>query len=219
MSNNNTEKVTGHQRIETSNLLMIVLVLLTVFVGGFVEIVPLFFQRSTTQAAPGLKPYTALQVAGRDIYVREGCYNCHSQMIRPLLAETLRYGEYSKAGEFVYDRPFQWGSKRTGPDLHRVGGKYSDDWHRIHLVNPRDLVPESNMPAYPWLATTPVDAAGLPARLSALRTLGAPYSDAEVQDAAQAAAGKTELDALVAYLQVLGTAGAAANKEAPRGNQ
>lgn len=219
MSNNNTEKVTGHQRIETSNLLMIVLVLLTVFVGGFVEIVPLFFQRSTTQAAPGLKPYTALQVAGRDIYVREGCYNCHSQMIRPLLAETLRYGEYSKAGEFVYDRPFQWGSKRTGPDLHRVGGKYSDDWHRIHLLNPRDLVPESNMPAYPWLADAPVDAAGLPARLSALRTLGAPYSDAEVEGAAQAAAGKTELDALVAYLQVLGTAGAASKKEAPRGNQ
>lgn len=214
-----TEKFTGHQRIETSNFLMIVLVLATVFVGGFVEIVPLFFQRSTTQAAPGLKPYTALQVAGRDVYVREGCYNCHSQMVRPLLAETLRYGDYSKAGEFVYDRPFQWGSKRTGPDLHRVGGKYSDDWHRIHLINPRDLVPESNMPAYPWLASNPVDAAGLPARMTALRTLGAPYSDAEIADAPQAAAGKTELDALVAYLQVLGTAGAASNKEAPRGNQ
>jgi cytochrome c oxidase cbb3-type subunit 2 len=216
-----TERVTGHQRIETSNLLMIVLVLLTVFVGGFVEIVPLFFQRSTTQPAPGLKPYTALQVAGRDIYVREGCYNCHSQMIRPLLAETLRYGPYSKAGEFVYDRPFQWGSKRTGPDLHRVGGKYSDDWHRIHLNNPRDLVPESNMPAYTWLAGTPVDAASLPAKLSALRTLGAPYSDAEVQGAAQAAAGKTELDALIAYLQVLGTsaASAAAAKEASNGHQ
>ncbi|MEO6281629.1 cytochrome-c oxidase, cbb3-type subunit II [Roseateles sp.] len=227
MSNNNTERVTGHQRIETSNLLMIVLVLLTVAVGGFVEIVPLFFQRSTTQPAPGLKPYTALQVAGRDIYVREGCYNCHSQMIRPLLAETLRYGEYSKAGEFVYDRPFQWGSKRTGPDLHRVGGKYSDDWHRIHLNNPRDLVPESNMPAYTWLVNEPVDAAGLPARLSALRTLGAPYSDAEVQGAAQAATGKTEMDAVIAYLQVLGTSGALAKaetatataKEAPRGNQ
>ena len=210
-----TERVTGHQRIETSNLLMIVLVLLTVFVGGFVEIVPLFFQRSTTQAAPGLKPYTALQVAGRDIYVREGCYNCHSQMIRPLLAETLRYGAYSTAGEFVYDRPFQWGSKRTGPDLHRVGGKYSDDWHRIHLNNPRDVVPESNMPAYSWLVNAPVDAAALPAKLGALRTLGAPYSDAEVQGAAQAAAGKTELDALVAYLQVLGTSA----KEASRGNQ
>ena len=214
-----TERYTGHQRIETSNLLMIVLVLLTVFVGGFVEIVPLFFQRSTTQAAPGLKPYTALQVAGRDIYVREGCYNCHSQMIRPLLAETLRYGEYSKAGEFVYDRPFQWGSKRTGPDLHRVGGKYSDDWHRIHLNNPRDLVPESNMPAYPWLANAPVDATALPVRMSALRTLGAPYSDAEIKDAPQAAVGKTEQDALVAYLQVLGTAGASKNKEVPHGNQ
>jgi cytochrome c oxidase cbb3-type subunit II len=139
-------------------------------------------------------------------------------MIRPLLAETLRYGEYSKAGEFVYDRPFQWGSKRTGPDLHRVGGKYSDDWHRIHLNNPRDLVPESNMPAYPWLATAPVDAARLPARMGALRVLGAPYTDAEIQDAPQAAAGKTELDALVAYLQVLGTAGAS-KKEAPHGNQ
>lgn len=212
-----TEKFKGHQRIETSNLLMIVLVLVTVLVGGFVEIVPLFFQRSTTQAAPGLKPYTALQVAGRDIYVREGCYNCHSQMIRPLLAETLRYGEYSKAGEFVYDRPFQWGSKRTGPDLHRVGGKYSDDWHRIHLINPSDLVPESNMPAYPWLEKTPVDAASLPAKMSALRALGAPYTDAEIQDASKAAAGKTELDALVAYLQVLGTA--SKNKEVPRGNQ
>ena len=210
-----TERVTGHQRIETSNLLMIVLVLLTVFVGGFVEIVPLFFQRSTTQPAPGLKPYTALQVAGRDIYVREGCYNCHSQMIRPLLAETLRYGEYSKAGEFVYDRPFQWGSKRTGPDLHRVGGKYSDDWHRIHLINPRDVVPESNMPSYPWLAGAPVDAAALPTKMTALRTLGAPYSDAEIQGATQAAAGKTELDALIAYLQVLGTSG----KEVSRGNQ
>jgi cytochrome c oxidase cbb3-type subunit 2 len=213
------EKFTGHQRIETSNLLMIILVLLTVFVGGFVEIVPLFFQRSTTQPAPGLKPYTALQVAGRDIYVREGCYNCHSQMIRPLLAETLRYGEYSKAGEFVYDHPFQWGSKRTGPDLHRVGGKYSDDWHRVHLNNPRDLVPESNMPAYPWLVTSPVDAAALPAKMTALRTLGAPYTDAEIQDAPKAAAGRTELDALVAYLQVLGTAGASKSKEAPRGNQ
>lgn len=209
------QRFTGHQRIETSNLLMIVLVLVTVFVGGFVEIVPLFFQRSTTQPVPGLKPYTALQVAGRDIYVREGCYNCHSQMIRPLLAETLRYGEYSKAGEFVYDHPFQWGSKRTGPDLHRVGGKYSDDWHRIHLINPRDLVPESNMPAYPWLASTPVDAASLPTKMNALRLLGAPYTDAEIKDAPQAAAGKTELDALIAYLQVLGTAA----KEAQRGNQ
>ncbi len=202
---NHQQAVTGHQRIETSNLLMIVLVLLTVLVGGIVEIVPLFFQRSTTQPAEGLKPYTALQLAGRDVYLREGCYNCHSQMIRPLAAETLRYGHYSTAGEFVWDHPFQWGSKRNGPDLHRVGGKYSDDWHRIHLINPRDLVPESNMPAYPWLATAPVDAAGMPARLSAMKLLGVPYTDAEVQASSKDVAGKTELDALVAYLQVLGT--------------
>jgi cytochrome c oxidase cbb3-type subunit 2 len=199
------QAVTGHQRIETSNLLMIVLVLLTVLVGGAVEIIPLFFQRSTTQPAEGLKPYTALQLAGRDVYLREGCYNCHSQMIRPLAAETLRYGHYSTAGEFVWDHPFQWGSKRTGPDLHRVGGKYSDDWHRIHLINPRDLVPESNMPAYPWLESAPVDAAGMPARLSAMRTLGVPYTEDEVASSSQDVAGKTELDALVAYLQVLGT--------------
>jgi cytochrome c oxidase cbb3-type subunit II len=204
MSSSNVP-VSGHQRIETSNFLMIVLVLLTVLVGGIVEIVPLFFQRSTTQAAPGLKPYTPLQLAGRDIYLREGCYNCHSQMVRPLFAETLRYGHYSTAGEFVYDYPFQWGSKRTGPDLHRVGGRYSDEWHRIHLNNPRDLVPESNMPAYPWLAANPVDAAGLPARLSAMRTLGVPYTDDQIKSAAQDVAGKTEMDALVAYLQVLGT--------------
>ncbi|KQV60600.1 cytochrome C oxidase Cbb3 [Pelomonas sp. Root1217] len=203
---NNTQAVSGHQRIETSNLLMIVLVLLTVLVGGVVEIVPLFFQRSTTQAAPGLKPYTPLQLAGRDIYLREGCYNCHSQMIRPLAAETLRYGKYSTAGEFVYDHPFQWGSKRTGPDLHRVGGKYSDDWHRIHLNNPRDLVPESNMPAYPWLVSAPVDAAGMPARLAAMRMLGVPYTEDEVKASSDDVKGKTELDALVAYLQVLGTA-------------
>ena len=196
---------TGHEKIETSNFLMIVLILITIAIGGLVEIVPLYFQRSTTEAAPGLKPYTALQLAGRDIYVREGCYNCHSQMIRPFRAETLRYGHYSTAGEFVYDRPFQWGSKRTGPDLHRVGGKYSDEWQRIHLINPRDLVPESNMPAYPWLAKTPVDAAVMPAKLAALRRLGAPYSDAEIAAASQAVTGQTELDAVVAYLQVLGT--------------
>ena len=200
-----SHNVKGHEKIETSNFLMIVLVLLTVIVGGVVEIVPLFFQRSTTQPVPGLKPYTALQVAGRDIYVREGCYNCHSQMIRPFRAETLRYGHYSLAGEFVYDRPFQWGSKRTGPDLQRVGGKYSDEWHRIHLINPRDLVPESNMPAYPWLATRPVDASDMGKKLSVLRTLGAPYSDAEVAGAAEAVKGKTELEAVIAYLQVLGT--------------
>jgi cytochrome c oxidase cbb3-type subunit II len=202
------KKATGfsHEKIETSNLLMIVLILAVVAVGGIVEIVPLFFQRSTTEAVPGLKPYSALQLAGRDIYVREGCYNCHSQMIRPLHAETLRYGHYSTAGEFIYDRPFQWGSKRTGPDLHRVGGKYSDEWHRIHMNNPRDLVPESNMPAYPWLLEAVVNPADAAPRMKALRLLGAPYSDAEIAEAAAGLAGKTELDAMVAYLQVLGTA-------------
>jgi cytochrome c oxidase cbb3-type subunit 2 len=195
----------SHENIETNNFLMIVLIVLVIAVGGLVEIVPLFFQRSTTEAAPGLKPYSALQIAGRDVYVREGCYNCHSQMVRPLRAETLRYGPYSTAGEFVYDRPFQWGSKRTGPDLHRVGGKYSDEWHRLHLLRPRDLVPESNMPAYPWLETEPVDAAAMPGKLRALRALGAPYTDAEVAGAAEAVRGRTTLDALVAYLQVLGT--------------
>jgi len=199
-------KPSGHERIETSNFLMITLVLLTVAVGGAVEIVPLFFQRSTTEAAPGLLPYTPLQLAGRDIYVREGCYNCHSQMIRPFRAETLRYGHYSTAGEFVYDRPFQWGSKRTGPDLHRVGGKYSDEWHRIHLINPRDLVPESNMPAYPWLATAKLDPAEITPKLKTLRTLGVPYSDADIAGAPEAVKGRTELEAVIAYLQVLGTA-------------
>jgi cytochrome c oxidase cbb3-type subunit 2 len=197
----------GHEKIETSNFLMIVLILLAVAVGGLVEIVPLFFQRSTTQPAPGLKPYTALQLAGRDVYVREGCYNCHSQMIRPFRAETLRYGKYSTADEFVYDHPFQWGSKRTGPDLHRVGGKYSDEWHRIHLTNPRDLVPESNMPAYPWLGRNAVPADEMASHMKALRTVGVPYSDAEIAGAAEAVKGKTELEAVVAYLQVLGTAG------------
>ena len=204
MSNHETP-VSGHQRIETSNFLMIVLILLVVAVGGLVEIVPLFFQRSTTEPVAGLKPYEPLQLVGRDIYVREGCYNCHSQMIRPLHAETLRYGHYSMAGEFVYDRPFQWGSKRTGPDLHRVGGKYSDEWHRIHLEAPRDLVPESNMPAYPWLGRALVDPRSVPPRLVALRRLGVPYSDAQVQDSAKAVEGKSELDALIAYLQALGT--------------
>ncbi|OYT98398.1 MAG: cytochrome-c oxidase, cbb3-type subunit II [Burkholderiales bacterium PBB1] len=197
---------TGHERIETNNLLMIVLILLVVAVGGIVEIVPLFFQRSTTQPVEGLKPYTALQQAGRDIYTREGCYNCHSQMIRPLYAETLRYGHYSMAGEFVWDHPFQWGSKRTGPDLQRVGGKYSDEWHRVHLNNPRDLVPESNMPAYPWLATQLVDAGAMPRHLRALRTVGVPYSDDDIAQAGEAVKDKTELEALIAYLQVLGTA-------------
>ena len=197
----------GHEKIETSNFLMIVLILLAVAVGGLVEIVPLFFQRSTTQPVEGLKPYTALQLAGRDVYIREGCYNCHSQMVRPFRAEALRYGELSKAGEFVYDHPFQWGSKRTGPDLHRVGGKYSDEWHRIHLINPRDLVPESNMPAYPWLETAKVDPASMAPRMKALRTVGVPYTDAEIAAAAEEVKDRTELQALIAYLQVLGTAG------------
>jgi cytochrome c oxidase cbb3-type subunit 2 len=195
----------NHEKIETSNVLLIVLILLVVAIGGLVEIVPLFFQRSTTEPVAGLKPYTALQVVGRDIYVREGCYNCHSQMIRPFRAETLRYGHYSVAGEFVYDHPFQWGSKRTGPDLARVGGRYSDEWHRIHLTNPRDLVPESNMPSYPWLVRNPADSDSVASHMSALRKLGAPYSDDEIRKAKDEVAGKTELDALVAYLQVLGT--------------
>jgi len=198
--------VSGHERIETSNFLMIVLILVVVAIGGIVEIVPLYFQRSTTQPLPGVKPYDALQLAGRDVYIREGCYNCHSQMVRPLQAEVLRYGAYSRAGEFVYDHPFQWGSKRTGPDLHRVGGRYNDEWHRIHLNNPRDLVPESNMPAYPWLERAPIAAAELAPRMTALRRVGVPYSDAEIAGAAKAVEGKTELDALVAYLQGLGTA-------------
>ncbi|HEY0857995.1 MAG TPA: cytochrome-c oxidase, cbb3-type subunit II [Albitalea sp.] len=198
-------KVGGHERIETSNFLMIVLILVVIAVGGLVEIVPLFFQRSTTQPVAGLKPYEPLQLVGRDIYVREGCYNCHSQMVRPLHAETLRYGHYSVAGEFVYDRPFQWGSKRTGPDLHRVGGKYSDEWHRLHLAGPRDLVPESNMPAYPWLDQQAIDPASVAPRLVAMRRLGVPYSEADVAAAAEAVKGKTEMDAIVAYLQSLGT--------------
>ena len=196
---------TGHEKIETNNFLMIVLILLVVAIGGIVEIVPLFFQRSTTEPVPGLKPYTALQQAGRDIYTREGCYNCHSQMIRSLQAETLRYGHQSMAGEFVWDHPFQWGSKRTGPDLQRVGGKYSDEWHRLHLNNPRDLVPESNMPAYPWLFTDNVDDTTIAAHLNGLRKVGVPYTDADIAGAAESVRGKKEIDALIAYLQVLGT--------------
>ena len=195
----------GHEKIETSNFLMIVLILITLAVGGIVEIVPLFFQKSTTQPVEGLKPYTALQLAGRDVYIREGCYNCHSQMVRPFRSETLRYGAFSLAGESVYDRPFQWGSKRTGPDLARVGGRYSDDWHRVHLLNPRDVVPESNMPNYPWLAKTAVDGESLPAKMRALRTVGVPYTDAEIASSTKDVAGKTEEDALIAYLQELGT--------------
>ena len=197
---------TGHEKIETSNFLMIVLILLAVAVGGLVEIVPLFFQRSTTQPVEGLKPYTALQLAGRDVYIREGCYNCHSQMVRPFRSETLRYGSYSQAGEFVYDHPFQWGSKRTGPDLHRVGGKYSDDWHRLHLIAPRSLVPESNMPDYPWLEKAAIDPDSMGPRMQALRRVGVPYTDEEIAKAAEAVNGRSELDAIVAYLQVLGTA-------------
>ena len=203
---NNQATGLSHEKIETNNFLMIVLILLVVAVGGIVEIVPLFFQKSTTVAAPGLKPYTPLQLAGRDIYIREGCYNCHSQMIRPFRAETLRYGDYSKAGEFVYDHPFQWGSKRTGPDLHRVGGKYSDDWHRIHLNNPRDLVPESNMPAYPWLLKGSVDPADMAPKMKALRIVGVPYTDEDIAKAPEELKGKTEQDALIDYLQNLGLA-------------
>lgn len=196
----------SHEKVETNNFLMIVLILLVIAIGGAVEIVPLFFQKSTTEPVTGVKPYTALQLAGRDVYLREGCYNCHSQMIRPFRAETLRYGHYSVAGEFIYDHPFQWGSKRTGPDLHRVGGRYSDEWHRIHLANPRDVVPESNMPSYPWLEKNTVDAAGMAPRMKALRVAGVPYGDAEIDKAAADVKGRTEMEALIAYLQSLGTA-------------
>ena len=204
MSNTPSAAGFSHEKVETSNFLMIVLILIVVAIGGAVEIVPLFFQKSTTEPIAGLKPYTSLQLAGRDIYVREGCYNCHSQMIRPFRAETLRYGHYSVAGEFVYDHPFQWGSKRTGPDLHRVGGKYSDDWHRIHLNNPRDVVPESNMPAYSWLEKNKVDAAAMPRHMKALRSVGVPYTEADIAKAESDVKDKTEMDALVAYLQSLG---------------
>lgn len=196
----------NHEFIEKNIPWMIVLVVLTVSVGGLVEIVPLFFQKSTTEPVAGVKPYSPLRLAGRDVYIREGCYNCHSQMIRPFRAETERYGHYSVAGEFVYDHPFQWGSKRTGPDLHRVGGRYSDEWHRLHFRNPRDVVPESNMPAYPWLAETPADAATIQAKMRALRVVGVPYTDEEIAGAKEELANRTEQDALIAYLQGLGTA-------------
>ncbi len=202
--NNSAPKSFSHEKVETNNFLLIVLTLLVVAVGGMVEIVPLFFQKSTTEAVAGLKPYTPLQLMGRDVYLREGCYNCHSQMIRPFRAETMRYGHYSVAGEFVYDHPFQWGSKRMGPDLHRVGGKYSDEWHRIHLNNPRDVVPESNMPAYTWLEKNKVDDTVVAQHMSALRKVGVPYSDEEISGAAEQVKGKTEMDAVIAYLQVLG---------------
>ncbi len=194
-----------HEAIEKNLPLMIILVILTVSFGGLVEIVPLFFQKSTTEPVEGLKPYTALQLEGRDIYIRESCMVCHSQMIRPFRAETERYGHYSVAGEFVYDRPFQWGSKRTGPDLARVGGRYNDEWHRVHLTNPRDLVPESNMPGYPWLARNSVEGNDIGGKMKVLVKLGHPYSAEEIEKAPEELKGKTEMDALIAYLQVMGT--------------
>ena len=193
-----------HDKIETTPTLLIVLVILVVAIGGLVEIVPLYFQRTTTEAVKGIKPYEPLRLVGRDIYIREGCYNCHSQMIRPFRAETLRYGHYSVAGEFVYDHPFQWGSKRTGPDLARVGARYSDEWHRVHFNNPRDVVPESNMPAYPWFAKSSLDGVDVQGRMKALKSIGVPYSDEQIAKAPEALKGKTELDAVIAYLQGLG---------------
>jgi cytochrome c oxidase cbb3-type subunit II len=193
------------ERIEKNTGLLIVFVVLVVSVAAFVEILPLYFQRSTTEPVVGLKPYTALQLAGRDIYIREGCVGCHSQMIRPFRAETERYGHYSVAGEFVYDRPFLWGSKRTGPDLQRVGGRYSDEWHRVHLNNPRDVVPESNMPAYPWLFGSLLTGDDMVAKMRGLRKVGVPYSDEQILAAKTEVTGKSEADALIAYLQVLGT--------------
>jgi cytochrome c oxidase cbb3-type subunit 2 len=195
----------SHEWIEKNPWLLIGLVLVVISFGGLIEIVPLFFQKSTTEPVAGLKPYSALRLAGRDIYIREGCYNCHSQMIRPFRAETERYGHYSVAGEFVYDHPFQWGSKRTGPDLARVGGRYSDEWHRTHLDNPRDVVPESNMPGYPWLANTKLDPAEVQPKMRALRRLNVPYTDEDIAQAPEALKDKTEQDALIAYLQGLGT--------------
>ena len=194
-----------HEWIEKNPWLLIGLVLVVVSFGGLVEIVPLFFQHSTTEPVAGLKPYSPLRLAGRDIYIREGCYNCHSQMIRPFRAETERYGHYSVAGEFVYDHPFQWGSKRTGPDLARVGGHYSDEWHRTHLDNPRDVVPESNMPGYPWLAKAKLDPQSIVPKMRAMQRLNVPYTEQDIKDAPAELAEKTEQDALVAYLQGLGT--------------
>lgn len=194
----------SHEWIEKNPWLLIALVLLVVSVGGLAEIVPLFFQKSTTEPIAGLKPYSALRLAGRDIYIREGCYNCHSQMIRPLRAETERYGHYSVAGESVYDHPFQWGSKRIGPDLARVGGRYSDEWHRAHLHNPRDVVPESNMPYYPWLEQNKLDDYDIVARMRALKRIGDPYTEEDIKNAPAELVGKTEQDALIAYLQGLG---------------
>ena len=201
----------SHEKVETSVGWLAVLIAIALTFGGLAEIVPLMYQAEAIKPLPGVKPYPALELAGRDVYVREGCYNCHSQMVRTLRFETERYGHYSMAGESVYDHPFQWGSKRTGPDLARVGGRYSDDWHRAHLLNPRDVVPESNMPSFPWLADAPVDGALITKKLKVLKAMGEPYTDADVRGAADAVAGKTELDALIAYLQGLG-------KHAPRGD-
>ncbi len=195
----------SHEKVETNIGLMVVLIILVISVGGLIEIVPLFFMKQTTEPVSGLEPYTSIQLAGRDVYVSNGCYGCHSQMIRPFRAETERYGHYSLAGEFIYDRPFQWGSKRTGPDLHRVGGRYSDDWHRLHLTNPRLVVPESNMPGYPWLANAPVDGELIANKMRALRLLNTPYTDDDIKNAPASVEGITEMDALIAYLQVLGT--------------
>lgn len=201
----------SHKALEKNIGWLMVLTFVVVSIGGLVQIVPLFFQKSTTEAVPGLKPYNALQLTGRDVYIREGCYTCHSQMVRPFRAETERYGHFSVAGEFVYDRPFQWGSKRTGPDLHRVGGRYSDDWHYTHMMNPRDVVPESNMPAYPWLADAAADAASVQAKMKTLNIVGHGYTEQEIADAPKMLEGKTEMDALIAYLQVLGTSAPKAN--------
>ena len=200
----------AHEKVEKNITLMAILIAVAVSFGGIAEIVPLMFQAEAIKPLPGVKPYPALELAGREVYIREGCYNCHSQMVRTLRFETERYGHYSLAGESVYDRPFQWGSKRTGPDLARVGGRYSDDWHRVHLINPRDLVPESNMPGFPWLADATVDGALVKKKMQALRTLGDPYTQADIDGANAAVEGKSELDAVVAYLQGLG-------KHAPRG--
>lgn len=197
--------MSGHDKVEKNIGLMVVLIILVISIGGLVEIVPLFFMKSTTEPVAGLKPYTALQLEGRDIYIREGCVGCHSQMIRPFRAETERYGHYSVAGEFIYDRPFLWGSKRTGPDLHRVGGRYSDDWHRVHLINPRDVVPESIMPGYPWLEDAELDGSDIQKKMEVLRTLGHPYTDDQIAAAPSALENKTEMDAVVEYLQSLGT--------------
>ncbi|HRN60834.1 MAG TPA: cytochrome-c oxidase, cbb3-type subunit II [Gammaproteobacteria bacterium] len=206
------QKPHGHEKVEKNIGLMAVLIAVAVSFGGLAEIVPLMYQAEAIEPLPGVKPYPALELAGRDVYVREGCYNCHSQMVRTLRFETERYGHYSLAGESVYDRPFQWGSKRTGPDLARVGGRYSDDWHRVHLINPRDVVPESNMPAYPWLAERNVDRDKTLRRMEALRRIGDPYSDEDIALAPDEVAGKTELDAVVAYLQGLG-------RHAPKGGE